>query len=52
MLPASSGDLNHRGNVAHKAAMRRDAEPMALGQLPSPAGILGSKFGDPPQAVR
>ena len=43
------GDLDHGGNIADEAAMRRDTEPVTGRQLPSPAGFLGRKLGDPPQ---
>src|SRR4051794_27412253 len=42
-------DLDYRRDIAHKAAMRSDAETVALGKLASPFAFLGGELGDAAQ---
>src|SRR5262245_3696795 len=45
-------NVHDRGNVADKAAVRGDAEPLALRQLLAPARLLGGELGYSSQPTR
>src|SRR3546814_4812830 len=38
--------MHHRGDVADEAAVRGDAEALACGQAPAPAGLVGGQLDD------
>ncbi len=45
------GHLHHRGDVAHEAVVRGDAQPAALRQRPAPARLARDGLDDAPQAA-